>query len=80
MASIELISSLTNLMKYVSMVANLIVEGGQVDTISTDFIKLLVKWILLGLLLTKLSSFEVTAKMVKYFRVICATGTGLIDG
>lgn len=59
-------STQTNLMEYVSMVADSIANGGQVDTIYTDFAKAFDK-VDHGILLTKLSSFGLHTNLVKWF-------------
>lgn len=59
-------STQTNLMEYVSMVADSIVDGGQVDTIYTDFAKAFDK-VDHGILLSKLFSFGIHGNEVKWF-------------
>jgi len=59
-------STQTNLMEYVSTVADAIVAGGQVDTIYTDFAKAFDK-VDHGILLFKLCSFGVPTNLVEWF-------------
>lgn len=59
-------SAQTNLMEYVSSVADAIVDGGQVDTVYTDFAKAFDK-VDHAILLSKLSSFGLSTSMINWF-------------
>jgi ribonucleases P/MRP protein subunit RPP40 len=59
-------STQTNLMEYVSAVADAIISGGQVDTVYTDFAKAFDK-VDHGILLVKLRSFGLQENLVKWF-------------
>lgn len=59
-------STQTNLMEYISTVADAIVNGGQVDTVYTDFAKAFDK-VDHAILLRKLSSFNVSENMLQWF-------------
>lgn len=60
-------STQSNLMDYVSIVAHEVVNGGQVDTIYTDFTKAFDK-VDHGKLITKLRCFGFDAAMLEWFR------------
>lgn len=59
-------STQTNLMEYVSFVADAIVAGGQVDTVYTDFAKAFDK-VDHGTLLIKLKLFGLSENLVQWF-------------
>lgn len=59
-------SALTNLVEYISTVADAIVKGGQVDTVNTDFAKAFDK-VDHTILLSKLSNFGMSPGMINWF-------------